>query len=56
MDLALATDWFNLLSRWFHITAGITWIGTSFYFMSLDFLTIAFCTQIRRIDDPFNLF
>lgn len=37
MDIALATDWFNLLSRWFHITAGITWIGTSFYFMSLDF-------------------
>jgi uncharacterized membrane protein len=37
MDIALATDWFNLLSRWFHVTAGITWIGTSFYFMSLDF-------------------
>lgn len=37
MDFALAADWFNLLSRWFHITAGITWIGTSFYFMSLDF-------------------
>jgi uncharacterized membrane protein len=37
MDLALAADWFNLLSRWFHITVGITWIGTSFYFMSLDF-------------------
>jgi len=37
MDIALATDWFNLLSRWFHVTAGITWIGASFYFMSLDF-------------------
>jgi uncharacterized membrane protein len=37
MDLALAADWFNLLSRWFHVTVGITWIGTSFYFMSLDF-------------------
>jgi uncharacterized membrane protein len=37
MDLALAADWFNLLSRWFHITVGITWIGTSFYFMSLDY-------------------
>ncbi|MFN3854080.1 MAG: urate hydroxylase PuuD [Phreatobacter sp.] len=37
MDLALAADWLNLLSRWFHVTVGITWIGTSFYFMALDF-------------------
>jgi uncharacterized membrane protein len=37
MDFALAADWINLLSRWFHITVGITWIGTSFYFMSLDY-------------------
>ncbi|MCZ0733577.1 urate hydroxylase PuuD [Phreatobacter sp. AB_2022a] len=37
MDLALAADWLNLLSRWFHMTVGITWIGTSFYFMSLDY-------------------
>uniref|UniRef100_UPI001952BFED urate hydroxylase PuuD n=1 Tax=Klebsiella pneumoniae TaxID=573 RepID=UPI001952BFED len=37
MDFALAADWLNLLSRWFHMTVGITWIGTSFYFMSLDY-------------------
>lgn len=37
MDAALAADWLNLLARWFHITVGITWIGTSFYFMELDY-------------------
>lgn len=37
MDAALAADWINLLARWFHITVGITWIGTSFYFMELDY-------------------
>ncbi|WP_439574894.1 urate hydroxylase PuuD [Phreatobacter sp.] len=37
MDFALAADWLNLLSRWFHVTVGITWIGTSFYFMALDY-------------------
>lgn len=29
-------DWLNLLMRWFHITAGISWIGASFYFVWLD--------------------
>jgi uncharacterized membrane protein len=37
MDAALLADWLNLLARWFHITVGITWIGTSFYFMELDY-------------------
>jgi uncharacterized membrane protein len=29
-------DWLNLLFRWFHLIAGIAWIGSSFYFMWLD--------------------
>jgi uncharacterized membrane protein len=29
-------EWLNLLVRWFHITAGISWIGASFYFVWLD--------------------
>jgi len=28
--------WLNLALRWFHVTAGIAWIGSSFYFMWLD--------------------
>ena len=30
-------DWLNLLLRWAHIIVGIGWIGTSFYFMALDY-------------------
>jgi uncharacterized membrane protein len=29
-------DWANLLVRWLHLTAGIAWIGSSFYFIWLD--------------------
>lgn len=32
-----AADWLNLLLRWGHLIAGIAWIGTSFYFIALDF-------------------
>ena len=32
-----ALDWPNLLLRWAHMIAGIAWIGTSFYFVALDF-------------------
>jgi uncharacterized membrane protein len=32
----LVLDWLNLLVRWFHVIAGIAWIGSSFYFMWLD--------------------
>jgi uncharacterized membrane protein len=28
--------WLHLAVRWFHLTAGIAWIGSSFYFMWLD--------------------
>ncbi len=30
-------DWLNFLLRWGHMIAGISWIGTSFYFVALDF-------------------
>ncbi|MCU0896101.1 MAG: urate hydroxylase PuuD [Burkholderiales bacterium] len=33
---AYAVDWLNLLVRWLHLTAGIAWIGASFYFVWLD--------------------
>jgi uncharacterized membrane protein/plastocyanin len=29
-------EWLLLLGRWIHITTGITWIGTSIFFMWLD--------------------
>ncbi len=29
-------DWLDLVFRWFHVIAGIVWIGTSFYFVALD--------------------
>lgn len=28
--------WLNLVIRWFHVMAGIAWIGTSFFFIWLD--------------------
>ena len=28
--------WLHLLLRWFHIVAGVMWIGNSFFFMWLD--------------------
>lgn len=30
-------EWLNFLLRWGHMIAGISWIGTSFYFVALDF-------------------
>ncbi|MEA3011108.1 MAG: hypothetical protein QOJ91_2800 [Sphingomonadales bacterium] len=33
IDLA---EWLNLGIRWLHLTAGIAWIGSSFYFVWLD--------------------
>src|SRR4051794_32863297 len=32
----LLLDWLNLLLRWAHVAIAIGWIGTSFYFISLD--------------------
>jgi uncharacterized membrane protein len=31
-----ANEWLQFLARWFHVVAGIVWIGTSFYFVALD--------------------
>ena len=36
MDVFLG-EWVNLLLRWFHMIVGIGWIGTSFYFIALDY-------------------
>ncbi|WP_298189158.1 urate hydroxylase PuuD [Novosphingobium sp.] len=39
MNIAVTIDlgeWLNLAIRWFHLTAGIAWIGSSFYFVWLD--------------------
>lgn len=33
---SVALDWANLLIRWFHVLAGIWWIGSSLYFVALD--------------------
>lgn len=35
--LSFLNDWLNLLVRWAHLIAGVGWIGTSFYFIALDF-------------------
>ena len=29
-------DWLSLFIRWFHVVAGVAWIGASFYFIWLD--------------------
>ncbi|MDT3686787.1 MAG: urate hydroxylase PuuD [Pseudorhodoplanes sp.] len=36
MDVFLG-EWGNLLLRWAHMIVGIGWIGTSFYFIALDY-------------------
>jgi uncharacterized membrane protein len=33
---AYVVDWLHLLVRWGHLIAAIGWVGTSFYFISLD--------------------
>jgi len=33
---AYLAEWAELLLRWFHVVAGIAWIGESFYFVMLD--------------------
>ena len=35
LEIAYA-DWLSLIFRWLHVIAGISWIGTSFYFIFLD--------------------
>jgi uncharacterized membrane protein len=31
------TEWLGAILRWLHVIAGIAWIGSSFYFIHLDF-------------------
>ena len=35
--IAFAQAWAEAGLRWFHVVAGIAWIGSSFYFIALDF-------------------
>jgi uncharacterized membrane protein len=35
--LPYTLEWLNLLVRWLHVTAAIAWIGTSFYYIALDY-------------------
>lgn len=30
------SEWLNLFARWFHVFAGILWVGTTYYFTWLD--------------------
>jgi uncharacterized membrane protein len=46
---AYALDWLNLLVRWLHVTAGIAWIGTSFYYIALDYHLLP-ARQLGAID------
>lgn len=39
-------EWLSLAIRWFHVIAGIAWIGDSFYFMWLD------ASLRRKADTP----
>ncbi len=32
----LLEEWTELILRWFHVIAGVAWIGSSFYFIALD--------------------
>ena len=34
---AYVLDWLNLVLRWTHVTVAIAWIGTSFYYIALDY-------------------
>jgi uncharacterized membrane protein len=42
---AYLIDWANLLLRWTHVIVAIAWIGSSFYFVFLDF-------SLTRPNDP----
>ncbi|RVO59589.1 urate hydroxylase PuuD [Sinorhizobium meliloti] len=35
-EYAIAWDWLTFAVRWLHVITGITWIGSSFYFVALD--------------------
>jgi uncharacterized membrane protein len=35
-DLTILWAWLEFAARWLHVITGITWIGSSFYFIALD--------------------
>ncbi len=35
------TGWLDLVLRWLHVIAGVAWIGSSFYFIALDYKLLA---------------
>ena len=43
-------DWTNLLTRWFHVVAGIAWIGSSFFFIWLDRHLEKTATPAKRVE------
>ncbi len=45
--LPYVEEWAHLLVRLLHVTAGIAWIGTSFYFIALDYQLL----PVRRRED-----
>ena len=51
MDVFLG-EWVNLLLRWAHMVVGIGWIGTSFYFMALDYSLIKRSARTRACSAP----
>jgi uncharacterized membrane protein len=42
-------DWLNLAARWFHVFAGILWVGATYYFTWLDG---QFKKQVAAAGDP----
>lgn len=44
-------DWAHLFIRWLHLTAGIAWIGSSFYFIALDLHLIPPRDEQAKADD-----
>lgn len=35
--LTVLTEWLSIIFRWLHVTAAMAWIGSSFYFIHLDY-------------------
>lgn len=33
----LIVEWLDIALRWFHVTAAAVWIGSSFFFIRLDY-------------------
>ena len=40
--------WSEILIRWLHVIAGIAWIGSSFYFIALDYSLQSYNTKLLK--------